>query len=509
MSTAVEELLKDRTFENFVGGEYSTIGSDTYEVVSPFDEDYSVEIRDSNLADTPRTISASRKAVEEVDALSYSDRKQILKDAAEDFTFTDEEVDYFTKMLGMPRKSVEWKLEQGRDILEYLPDVLDAKYSEYEGEIAEKNGPGMYEVHKRRDQPLSVFLPANDPSVAPYILAHTVMTGNTLIARPSSEEIYSTLKTAELLTEHGYPDGALNVILYDSADEQNEAHRQSMLNETGATIVFGGDDTVEDFRNAAGDAQKALIGFGEGRANAYVFADADLDEAVDSIVDGMTRWPNGCNATKAVRVDPTVYDEFKDLLVERLNDLDTGDLMNEETDIGYIDSEVVSHLESRVSSRAVASADELLYPEVEDIGLNGDRLEAGVAADGGNAMHMTPIVVEAASEESEFMHQEYPGYVLGITAVAPEDMPDHFRQAYMNKGNTPITFSYYTESLDEEKRELEDQLPAHYNLQNKATVRINPWLRHQGIDLVDEMTRTESKEVEPGFWEGLLAKLLG
>jgi len=502
-----EDRLLDGEFENFVDGEYGTISSSTYTVESPFDEDYTVTVYDSGLGDTPRAISTARDAQEAVDGLSLDERRAIVEDAAEDYAFSDDEIEYFVKMLGMPRDAVEFKLDRGREALDQLPDIVDNKYGEFQGEIAEKRGPGMYEVHKSRDEPMSGFLPANDPSVAPNVLAYAVLTGNTMVIRPSSEELYSTLKSAEALTANGYPDGALNVLLYDSSNDDNQSHRGTLLNETGTTILFGGDETVQSFRDVVDDPQKDLVGFGEGRANAYVFADANLDKTVDSVVEGMVQWPNGCNAMKAVRVHPAVYDEFAEKLVTELDALEMGDLMDTETDIGYIDPETVSFLENRASGRTTASADELIYPEVDEIGLNGDRLDAAVAADGGAATHMKPIVIEAASERSEFMQEEYPGYVLGIAPVAPEDLAERYEAAYTDNGNVPITVSVYTENFDADKQELVQDLPAHLIRQNESTIRINPWVRHQGRDWIDEMTRTESWEIEPGFWEKVTAAI--
>jgi acyl-CoA reductase-like NAD-dependent aldehyde dehydrogenase len=261
-----------------------------------------------------------------------------------------------------------------------------------------------------------------------------------------------------------------------------------------------------------------FVGFGEGRANAYVFQDADVGKAVTSVIEGMTLWPNGCNATKAIRIEPGIngqfYETFKETLVDRLDGLTIGDPMDYWTEIGYQDPETIKFLEDRVAKRVASSADEVLYPETSEVGLNSDSLDIRVPPEDGGAVdedgepiQMRPIVIEAKSDDSEFMAEEYPGPVLGIMSVGGRELADSYEAAYGD--DIPITMSLYTNDRSwfssDHRGGLADfitrELDAHLYNVNTATSRMNPWLRHQGIDLVDEMTWVESWDTDPTLWK--------
>jgi len=503
------QRLADAEFENFVDGAYQTFGQDTYTVESP-NGGRSIEIYEPVVQDVLMAQSRAADAVDEAEALSYEDRCAIVEDAYDMLSFDDEERAFLVEMLGMPRRSIDFKIQQHRGTLDLLPDTVEARNGIRDGYIVRdvsdeaaavrvgEEDTLRYELLRPTDEPLSVFLPGNDPSVAPNLLGSAVLTGNTVVARPSSQEPYSTLKAAEALTEAGYPDGALNVVMWDNADEDSDRYRDEVVESCGACAVFGDDETVETFAAAADEPERPFLGYGEGRANTYVFADADLDAAVEGVVRGMTLWPIGCNATKAVRVAPDVYDQFTEKLVDAVADLEIGDPQHPETDIGYTDPEAVQQAEERANAAVVSSEDAFLYPEEAEGGLNGDRVRIGVPPSAADPNQMRPVVIEAGSEGSEFMQEEYPGYVLGVNEVPVDELQEHFDAAYTDDNGDyqkPIATAFYTEHPDEHASTIRG-VRTHQRFVNDTTLNIDLFLRHQGIDLIEEVTEAESITVE-------------
>ncbi|WP_112311292.1 aldehyde dehydrogenase family protein [Pseudogemmobacter bohemicus] len=164
--------------------------------------------------------------------------------------------------------------------------------------------------------------------VAPALAA-----GNTVVLKPAEYTPLTALALAEIAREAGLPKGVLNIVTGDGA--------------TGAAITghpgvdkvaFTGSTEVGRIirRQIVGSGKGLTLELG-GKSPFIVFADADLDAAVEGVVDSI--WFNQgqvCCAGSRILVAEAVSARFTDLLKRRMASLRVGDPLDKSTDIGAI-----------------------------------------------------------------------------------------------------------------------------------------------------------------------------
>jgi len=164
-------------------------------------------------------------------------------------------------------------------------------------------------------------------------IAPALACGNTLVFKPAEFTSLTALAFAELCQEAGLPPGVVNIVTGDGA--------------TGAAIVAhpdidkiaftGSTEVGRQIRIAtAGSGKKLSLELG-GKSPFIVFADADLDAAVEGLVDSI--WFNQgqvCCAGSRLLVQERVQERFLAKVKARMANLRLGDPMDKSTDIGAI-----------------------------------------------------------------------------------------------------------------------------------------------------------------------------
>ena len=164
--------------------------------------------------------------------------------------------------------------------------------------------------------------------VAPALAA-----GNTVVLKPAEYTPLTALLFAELSREAGLPKGVLNIVTGDG--------------DTGAALVahpgidkiaFTGSTAVGRLiRRATAGSGKALTLELGGKSPYIVFDDADLDSAVEGLVDAI--WFNGgqvCCAGSRLLVQEGIADRFHAKLKRRMDGLRMGDPLDKCIDVGAI-----------------------------------------------------------------------------------------------------------------------------------------------------------------------------
>ncbi|WP_413850116.1 aldehyde dehydrogenase family protein [Albidovulum sp.] len=163
--------------------------------------------------------------------------------------------------------------------------------------------------------------------VAPALAA-----GNTVVLKPAEQTPLSALAFAEICAEIGLPKGVVNIVTGDG--------------ETGAALVAaevdkiaftGSTEVGRAIRRAtAGTGKKLTLELG-GKSPFVVFADADLDAAVEGVVDAI--WFNQgqvCCAGSRILVAEAAAGAFQKRLAARMAKLRIGDPLDKSTDVGAI-----------------------------------------------------------------------------------------------------------------------------------------------------------------------------
>jgi aldehyde dehydrogenase (NAD+) len=163
-------------------------------------------------------------------------------------------------------------------------------------------------------------------------IAPALAAGNTVVLKPAEYTPLTALCFAELCAEIGLPNGVVNIVTGDGA--------------TGAALVAapvdkiaftGSTEVGRAIRKAtAGTGKKLTLELG-GKSPFVVFADADLDAAVEGVVDAI--WFNQgqvCCAGSRILVQESAETDFTARLKARLARLRVGDPLDKSTDLGAI-----------------------------------------------------------------------------------------------------------------------------------------------------------------------------
>src|SRR5919206_3074631 len=144
-----------------------------------------------------------------------------------------------------------------------------------------------------------------------------------MVIKPASQTPLTMLALAALLEEVGVPAGVVNVLATSRTSEVMEPligdPRLRKLTFTGSTPV--GKQLV---RQSADQLLRVSMELG-GNAPFLVFADADLDKAVDgAMLAKMRNMGEACTAANRFLVHESVAAEFSDRLAERMGALTVG-----------------------------------------------------------------------------------------------------------------------------------------------------------------------------------------
>ncbi|GGB05852.1 aldehyde dehydrogenase family protein [Allosediminivita pacifica] len=180
--------------------------------------------------------------------------------------------------------------------------------------------------------------------VAPALAA-----GNTVVLKPAEWTSLTALCFADLCRQAGLPRGVVNIVTGDGAVGE------MIVNADVDKVAFTGSTEVgRKIRAATAGrdiAQTLELG---GKSPYIVFEDADLDSAVEGLVDAI--WFNGgqvCCAGSRLLVQEGVAEEFHARLKRRMDNLRVGDPLDKSVDVGAIvDPEQLARIRSLVDRHA-------------------------------------------------------------------------------------------------------------------------------------------------------------
>jgi aldehyde dehydrogenase (NAD+) len=156
--------------------------------------------------------------------------------------------------------------------------------------------------------------------------------GNTVVMKPAEQTPLTALRLAELAVEAGFPSGVVNVIngLGETTGAALVAHPDV------DKIAFTGHvDTAKIIQKSAADTLKRTTFELGGKSPNVVFADADLDAAVDGAFHAIYfHGGQCCTAGSRLFVESKIHNEFVERLAEKAKDRVVGDPLDPKTQQG-------------------------------------------------------------------------------------------------------------------------------------------------------------------------------
>ena len=207
------------------------------------------------------------------------------------------------------------------------------------------------------------IIPWNFPLLmAAWKIAPAIAAGNCVVLKPAEYTSLSAIMLAELFEEAGLPKGVVNIVTGDGAVGEMLVNHPDINK-----IAFTGSTNVGRMirEKTAGSGKKLTLELG-GKSPFIVFDDADLDSAVEGLVDAI--WFNQgqvCCAGSRLLVQESIADTLIDKIKNRMAKLIIGDPMDKCTDVGAIvDHSQRARIDALVQ-QSVSEGATLWQPEID------------------------------------------------------------------------------------------------------------------------------------------------
>ncbi|MDG1192314.1 MAG: aldehyde dehydrogenase family protein, partial [Arenicellales bacterium] len=314
----------DGIFGHWIDGQWS-LATQHFESINPATEKKLAAIGQGLDADVNAAVSAARNALKPWQELGSNGRARCLYGLAR-------QVQKHARMLAVLETLDNGKpLRETRDV--DVPLVARHFYhhagwaSVLDSEMPNTSAYGV----------IGQIIPWNFPLLMlAWKVAPALAAGNTVVLKPAEYTSLSALYFAELTQNAGLPSGVFNLV--------------TGAGETGRTLASHGDvDKVaftgstqvgREIRTLTAGTDKGLTLELGGKSPFLVFADADVDSAIEGVVDGI--WFNQgqvCCAGSRLLVQESIFETFLSKLKQRMKTLRIGNPLDKTTDMGAIVSQ--------------------------------------------------------------------------------------------------------------------------------------------------------------------------
>ncbi|MFI0087411.1 aldehyde dehydrogenase [Streptomyces bobili] len=317
----------------FIGGELTDpLGKDVIEVVSPHTEEVIGRVPHASRADVDRAVAAARRAFDEGPwpRLPLAERIAVVTRIKDGIAARHEEI---ARVISSENGSpYSWSvLAQALGAMM----VWDAAITVARGFPVEERRDGVLGKILVRREPVGVVAavaPWNVPQfVAAAKLAPALLTGCTVVLKPSPESPLDAYLLAEITREAGLPEGVLSILPADREVSEYLVGHPGVDKVSFTGSVAAGRRVMEV---AARNLTRVTLELG-GKSAAVVLPDADIEATVPGIVSAA--WMNNgqaCVAQTRILLPRSRYDEFADALAAAAGALVVGDPLDPATQVG-------------------------------------------------------------------------------------------------------------------------------------------------------------------------------
>ncbi len=311
----------------------------------------------------------------------------IIRDRLEDFAQAE------VLNAGHTIEDARWEAGAMADVFEYYAGAAN----KHLGAVVPTQDAGLGVVMRVPVGVCGLIVPWNFPMlIATWKLAPALACGNPVVLKPASLTPLTALMLGDVLVEAGVPPACVNVVPGPGATVGDALVGDPLVNK----ISFTGDSVTGAgiLRRVADNMTRVSLELG-GKSAAIVFADADLETAVDAIPYSVfANAGQDCCARSRLLVERSVYDDVVARLVERTGKLSVGDPALESTEIGPMISE---------GQRATS----LEYLDVARS--EGAEVLCG-GEQSGPGWYLTPAVVAGADNSMRVAREEIFGPVVTV-----------------------------------------------------------------------------------------------
>jgi len=385
----------DLATELHIGGkDVPAMSGRRFDVLDPATGDVIASVADGDVTDAIGAVDAAHGAASAWAATAPRERAEILRAA---FELMTSQADEYARL-------ISW--ENGKALPDAQAEVGYAAefFRWYAEEAVRINGilatapSGANRIMVTRE-PIGICVlvtPWNFPAaMATRKIAPALAAGCTMVLKPAGDTPLTALLLARTLTAAGVPAGVVNVL----PSRRSGAVVSAMLHDPRVRkLSFTGSTEVGRvlLREAADRVVNTSMELG-GNAPFLVFADADLDAAIDgAMIAKMRNAGEACTAANRFYVEKPVAERFARLLADRMAQARIGPLIN---------------------AAAVTKVDSL----VNDATARGARVLTGAVAPAGPGFRYEPTVLADVPADATILREEIFGPVAPIVPFDSEE----------------------------------------------------------------------------------------
>jgi succinate-semialdehyde dehydrogenase/glutarate-semialdehyde dehydrogenase len=376
----------------------------TIEVEDPATAKVLTSVADATVEDGRAALDAAVAAQVDWAQTAPRDRAEMLRAAFDLLTERAEEFALLmTLEMGKPLAQSKGEVTYGAEFFRWFSEEVVRIAGRW---ATSPDGNNRLMTMKQPVGPTLMITPWNFPlAMGTRKIGPAIAAGCTMVVKPASQTPLTMLALADLMHEVGVPRGVLNVISTSHTGQVMEPiigdPRLRKLTFTGSTPV--GQKLV---RQSADQLLRVSMELG-GNAPFLVFADADLDEAVDgAMLAKMRNMGEACTAANRFLVHEDVADEFARRFAARMADEVVGRGTEEKVTVGPLIDRNAQDKAARLVENAVG---------------RGASIITGGTRAGDVGYFYTPTVLTDVPEDTDLTQEEIFGPVAPITTFSDDD----------------------------------------------------------------------------------------
>ena len=400
----------------------------TFNLITPIDGSVYAERTLHTLSEATSAVQRSRDAQRDWSARSISERATYcLRFVDAMLAQSDRIVEELSWQIGRPISQGPGELRGLEERARYMIEIAERALAP----IKPEPKSGFMRWIDRAPLGVVLNLPAWN---FPYLTAvnafiPALMAGNGVVLKHSSQTALCAERIADAFLEADLPEGLFEVLRLDHATTEALIQSSSV-----DYVCFTG--SVNGGRAVQRAARERFIGLGlelGGKDPAYVRADAPLENAIETLVDGaMFNSGQSCCGIERIYVDEALYDDFIEGFVTLTAQYRLGTPLDPQTNLGPM-----------VRTSAAKAVREQIF-QAQRAGATAHIDPEQFIADHPNTAYLAPQVLTDVTHEMSVMREESFGPVVGIMKVRG----DEEAVALMNDSSYGLTASLWTEDVE-------------------------------------------------------------
>jgi alpha-ketoglutaric semialdehyde dehydrogenase len=322
------------TYQNFIDGQWVAARSGrTFANENPATGEAISAFPDSGADDVATAAEAAAKALPMWKAFPAPKRGEILYRVAQMMHDRKEELARdLTEEMGKVIAEARGDVQEGIDMTFYMAGEGRRQF----GITTPSELPNKFAMAIRQPKGVvGAITPWNFPVAIPtWKIMPALVTGNTVVFKPSQYSPKSAWNVVKLFEEAGLPPGVLNVVFGDGPDTG-----RAVVDDPRITFIsFTGSNAVgTQVAQRCGELGKGVALEMGGKNAIIIMDDADLPLALDGVLwSAFGTSGQRCTAASRVIAERHVLDEFQTRLVDRVQKLRLGPGLDPQTDVGPV-----------------------------------------------------------------------------------------------------------------------------------------------------------------------------